>query len=300
MSETCVHSDFLTELFRPFNVLCDVGFAHGGPDAAQSRHKVVHRDRWADKLGRINLHKVHVLALGIRRIGWCEATFDPLESGRCLAPSNRHHQGFIDNNGEIGARVALRLVAESDPVVVSQTVLGLRPSVLQDARASSRIGKRNVDSLLETTSHGLIEFPRDVSGSEHKDTVHVVAHALHLNEELCFHSSRCVILTFATGSTQRVNLIYEDDGGFAVPRHLKELLNKSFRLTHPLGDQICRGDRKERAFALGGTGLRKEGLACSGWPVEQDASPRLANLIEKLRELDWQNNGFFEPLLGTF
>ena len=47
----------------------------------------------------------------------------------------------------------------------------------EDLGARARLGQRDVDALLEATSDGGVEHPRDVGGAQHQDTVVVGAHA---------------------------------------------------------------------------------------------------------------------------
>ena len=237
LSATC--STILTELRGPLDVIFDVLVAHGWSDSAQSGHEVIHSHWWAHQLCWVHGHQSHVLTL---RVGWerrNESTFwCRLESLRGLASSHWHHQRLVHDNGDIRARVALGSVSKFNPLFVSDGVLRLATLVLHDTCTGRCVRETDVDSLLETSSHGLIEFPRHVSGTKNENTVHVVTNTLHLNQELSFDSSGRVVLTLTTLTAEGIDFINEDDGWLAFTRHVEELLDETLRLTHPLGDKI--------------------------------------------------------------
>ena len=150
-------STILTKLFCPDDVFLDVALVNRGSDSVESRHEVIHADGRANELSRWNLHKAHFLTFRIGGERWCEATLGrTLEPTGCLASPDRHHKCLIDHNSEIRTRVAFRLITKSNPVLFLHRILGLASFVLQDAGTSRSIRKADVNSLLETSSHGLI------------------------------------------------------------------------------------------------------------------------------------------------
>ena len=66
-----------------------------------------------------------------------------------------------------------------------------------------------------------------------------------------------------------------------------------------LADQVGRADAEERALGLGRDGLGQVRLASTGRTVEQDAAPGRALAGKELRELDRQDDGLLERLLGA-
>lgn len=81
-------------------------------------------------------------------------------------------------------------------------------------------------------------------------------------------------------------------------REGEELLDEFFGLADPLRDEVRRADGEEGRVGLGGAGLGEEGLARAGRAVEEDAFPGLADADEDVGELDGEDDGFFEGLLG--
>lgn len=68
----------------------------------QGGHKVIHADRRADQLLGGHLHQAHVLALRVRWERRDQPSFGRwLKPFGCLAPSDGHHKGLVDNDGDI-------------------------------------------------------------------------------------------------------------------------------------------------------------------------------------------------------
>lgn len=67
----------------------------------------------------------------------------------------------------------------------------------------------------------------------------------------------------------------------------------------PFADQITGAHTEERALRLRGDRLREVRLARPGWSVQQDTPPRCPFPGEEVRELDGQNNGLLQRLLGS-
>ncbi len=91
----------------------------------------------------------------------------------------------------------------------------------EDACSCIGVRQLNVDTFLEPTSNGAVELPWHVGGSKHKNSVHVVADSLHLDQEFGLNSPARVVFTFRTGAAKRVDFIDEDDARLLVAGHLK-------------------------------------------------------------------------------
>jgi len=90
-------------------------------------------------------------------------------------------------------------------------------SDLELDHACMNLRQGNIDSLLKAASDGWIELPGYVWRTKHEDTIIVIANSLHLNKELSFNSSGCLILSLAATSTEWIDLIDEDDGRLVFP-----------------------------------------------------------------------------------
>lgn len=134
----------------------------------------------------------------------------------------------------------MRHFSESDVVTFGQIIPCLSTSNPEDAGTSVRIRERNVDTLLESTSNSIIEFPWDIGGSQDQDTIHIISYTLHLNEEFGFNSARGIVFSLRSATTQRIDLIDENDRGLLVTGHLKQLFDQLFRFSHPLAHQVRR------------------------------------------------------------
>jgi len=79
-----------------------------------------------------------------------------------------------------------------------------------------------VDFPLETPTHGGIERPGEIGGSEEENTRVIVPDTVDLNHEFGLHAGGVLVCTGAvTVATEGVELVNEDDGGFVLARHLK-------------------------------------------------------------------------------
>ena len=76
-------------------------------------------------------------------------------------------------------------------------------------------------------------------------------------------------------------------------------VNRPLALSHPLAHEIRTADAEKGALGLGRHRLGQVALAGAGGPVEQDALPGLALALEQVGELDGQQDGLLEGLLGA-
>lgn len=61
--------------------------------------------------------------------------------------------------------------------------------IFEEMISSFEVGKRDINSLLETTPHGRIESPREVSGPQNKNFSFFGTNTLHLNQKFGLDSS---------------------------------------------------------------------------------------------------------------
>lgn len=163
-------SGVLTELGCPIFVLLEVLLTDGRLVSHDSVAEVIHGDLRATQLRRLFLREVIQSHVGAFRVGGesgqIATTGSPLKARGILATTQGHHQRFVEDDGHVRAGVAFGQVTELNPVLIGQIVRSFRTRVLQDTCAGSSIRQVDADSLLETSSHSLIDFPGDVSGSK--------------------------------------------------------------------------------------------------------------------------------------
>mmetsp|Transcript_18243 Transcript_18243/g.46350 ORF Transcript_18243/g.46350 Transcript_18243/m.46350 type:complete len:354 (+) Transcript_18243:186-1247(+) len=216
-----------------------------------------------------------------------------------LAQAQRAHERVAHDDRDIGAREALAGLAERLEVLGGEVVGRVADAELEEAAARRRVGERDVDALLEAATHGRVEAPWGVGGAKHEQARVVVAHALHLDEELGLNATSGLVLAVAAGAAERVDLVDEDNRRAVLTRHLEEVAHEALRLALPLGHQVRGGDGVEHRIGLGGHRLGEVRLAGTGRPVQQDALPGAALAHEELGELDRKDDGFLEGLLGA-
>ena len=150
------------------------------------------------------------------------------------------------------------------------------------------VRERNVDTLLETTANSRVQLPRlrvnatriayHVRRAEHQNARLVLAHAVHLHQELVQHLTltaaavAALAMTreecaYVTRAAQRIDLIDEDHRRLLLARHHEQLLHQTTLITEypslpcalslPLAHQIRRRDRHERTVRLRRHGLRQ-------------------------------------------
>ncbi len=71
-----------------------------------------------------------------------------------------------------------------------------------------------------------------------------------------------------------------------------------FTLAQPLGHQVTTADAKKRAVGLGRDRLGQVALARARRSIQQNAFPRLPLASKEVGELDRQDDGLFQGLLG--
>lgn len=72
-----------------------------------------------------------------------------------------------------------------------------------------------------------------------------------------------------------------------------------FRLAHPLAHQVRTAHAEKGAVRLGRDGLGQKRLSRPGRAVEEDALPRLPLADEEMGELDREDDGLLQRLLGA-
>lgn len=179
-----------------------------------------------------------------------------LEVRRRLHLPDRLHQRVPHDDRDVSARVSVRALGQLPQILLGEDVRGVAEMDLEHGESRVFLRQRNVDPLLEAPSDGGVEDPRDVGGAEHEDAVHIVAHALHLHQELGLDPTRTFALVLGTRRAQRVHLVDEDDAGLVSASQLEEISHELLGLAEPLRHQIGRADREEgRVVGLGGYGF---------------------------------------------
>jgi hypothetical protein len=80
---------------------------------------------------------------------------------------------------------------------------------------------------LESSPNRCVQLPWDVGRAEDKDTLRVLAHAIHLDQELGLDSSRGFRFTFTARPTQSIDLVDKDDGRLVLSSHAEQLLDET-------------------------------------------------------------------------
>mmetsp|Transcript_13376 Transcript_13376/g.40498 ORF Transcript_13376/g.40498 Transcript_13376/m.40498 type:complete len:353 (-) Transcript_13376:208-1266(-) len=216
-----------------------------------------------------------------------------------LAFPQRLHQGFADDHGQIGAGVAVGVVAELLEVFGRERVRRVAQIELDHSRARGRVRERDVNALFEAATNGGVDLPRDVGRAQHQEPVLLLRDALHLDQELGLDASRGVGFALGAGAAHAVDFVDEDDGVVFCPRQREELLHESLRLALPLAHEVRTGHREELGVRLRRDGLGQETFSRSGRTVQQNAAPRLALADEELRKAHGQNHRFLQRGLGA-
>lgn len=125
--------------------------------------------------------------------------------------ADRLHEGILDSNGDIAARVTLTELRKSLVVFLFEFARSRSNSELKHPHTCRCVWQADVDSPLETSSNGGVELPWNVGSSKDQDTLRVSPHTVHLHQEFGLDSPRGFRLTLTSRTTQSVNLVDEDD-----------------------------------------------------------------------------------------
>lgn len=299
----------LTKLLGKLDVLLNVFVGNSWSGALDGLEEVLDGERGFQEIISVNVKPSHRLRIRVtRRAGQPVvlylARIIPVSRSHLLVVrgrlylANGLHQGIPHHNTDISTRVARGDLPKMLVIVGCEGARSVLHMQLEHPLASRSVGEGNVDALLKTTSNGTIEGPGKIGGTEDEDARLIVTNTVHLNQELGLDTARSLRFTIAALTTERVNLIDEDDGWLVGTGHLKQVLHQALRLSHPLGDQICRRDGDEGGLGLSGHGLGKVGLTSTGWAIQEDALPRGPLASEQVGELDRQDDSLLQSLLG--
>ena len=144
---------------------------------------------------------------------------------RLLDLAHGLHEGVLDDDGDVGARVALGGLGELAVVLGAEGGGGVADGDLEHGGAGGQVGQADVDAALEAAADGGVELPGNVCGAEDEDALAVLADAVHLHQHLRLDAPRRLALALAAGAAQRVDLVDEDDGRLVLARHGEELLD---------------------------------------------------------------------------
>mmetsp|Transcript_28352 Transcript_28352/g.54016 ORF Transcript_28352/g.54016 Transcript_28352/m.54016 type:complete len:226 (-) Transcript_28352:615-1292(-) len=220
------------------------------------------------------------------------------ETFSVLSLANGFEENVLHSHRDVRAREARRLARQVVKICRREAVRSVPQMHGKHCGSRVLLWEGDVDALIEAPAHSLIEGVGHVGGAQHQHLPSVVvANPLHLNQELCLDSPRCLALAFPARAAQRVQLVNEDDGRRRLPRHLEKLADKLLALAHPLGHQVGGGHRKKRGVRLRGHRLGQVRLAGTGRTVQQQAAPRFTLAGEELRVLDGQDDRLLESLL---
>ena len=125
-----------------------------------------------------------------------------------------------------------------------------------------------------------------------------MTNSLHLDQKLCFYSSRSFVLIVRTTSAHRVDFINENYWRLFGSGNSKKLFDKFLAFSNILAHNVRWWDEKECALSLCSACFCEIGLPCSWWSIKQDSSPRFSSTFEDLRESKRHNDGLFECIFS--
>lgn len=166
-------STVLAEFSGPFDVLFNILVINGRFHVGQCLHVIVHADFGCLQLGWGHLHQAHGDSRRVARerrnvpaAAGCSGVGVLLEFSCSLASADWKHQSFVYHVGKIGARVTFTGLAEYTKVLLSQDRFGFAGVDFENICACSCLRERDVNTFLETTTDGIVEFPWHISGAE--------------------------------------------------------------------------------------------------------------------------------------
>ncbi len=144
---------------------------------------------------------------------------------RRLDLPNRLHERVLHRDADITARISLAELGQGPDIARFQIARRAADAEFEQLHASAQVRQRDMDASLESPSDRGVQLPRDVGGAQDQHALGVVAHAVHLHEQLRLDPSRRFRLPFAARPAERVYLVDEDDRGLVLARHAEELLH---------------------------------------------------------------------------
>lgn len=194
----------------------------------------------------------------------------------------------------------LGLAGQLLEILLGQHMCGITQMDFKHDQASMCLRQRNVDTLLESSTNGRIENPWYIRGAQHKNAIGIIAHTLHLHQELRLDATHTVVLIVRPSRTHRIDFIDKYNRWLMLSGQFEEILYQFLGFTQPFGHQIRTGYRKECGIVcLGGNGLGQIRFTRTGWTEQQDTLPWHTLAGEELWKLDGQDDSLFECLLGS-
>ena len=190
-----------------------------------------------------------------------------LASARCCKRSFVADVGYI-GTGESGSVLGYEVEVEVFGKLQALDVY------LEDLLALVEVGKCDMDLAVETagTHKGLVE---DVSavGSGQDDDSRVGVETVHLGEQLVKGVFTLVVgresHVLATGTSDGVDLVYEDDAGGFLLGLLEQVTHARCAHAHEHLDEVGAGNGEERNVGLAGHGLGEKRFARAGRAYEE-------------------------------
>lgn len=196
-----IWSTVLSEVIGELNLLIQVTSWNTRSDSCDSLEEVVCIYVWSLQQLRFNLHKIHINSHRIRRIRWFKETImSLLELSGSLASSDGHHHSFLHDDCDIRTWITFGGFTQFFIILFCQIIRGLPYSDFKLDYSCVNIWKRNVYSLLKSSSNSRIQFPRNIACAKYQNTIIIITHTLHLHQELSLDSPRCFILSLASTS----------------------------------------------------------------------------------------------------
>lgn len=151
--------------------------------------------------------------------------------------ANGLHKCILHGNADIATRVAFAHFCQCPVIRLGHVARCRAHGQHEHLHPRIDIWKADVDSALESSPDGSIQLPGDVGSAQDQDTPRVLSDTVHLNEQFCFDTSRCLRFAFSTWPTQRIDFVNEDNSRLVLASHVKELLDESARICKPHASQ---------------------------------------------------------------
>mmetsp|Transcript_32035 Transcript_32035/g.59641 ORF Transcript_32035/g.59641 Transcript_32035/m.59641 type:complete len:249 (+) Transcript_32035:866-1612(+) len=157
---------------------------------------------------------------------------------------------------------------------------------LQDGNAALEIRETDLDAAIETarTEESRVKNVGTVGGSENNDSG-VTLETVHLGEDLVQSLFTLVVTSGNTGTTlttNRINLINEDDARGVLLRHVEEITDAGSSDTNEKLNELRTGGRNERHSSFSGGSTSEKSLTGTGRTLHNNT---LRDLGSELSEL---------------
>ena len=192
-------SSILAEVVCELNLPLKICLGNWRLNASYSLEEVLCCDVGSFQLRGFNLVETHIYTIRVWRKSWLKETIlSATEPGGCLASTNGHHHGLLNDDGHIRSWITFGSSTQLEVVLLREVVGSLSETNLELDYSGVGFWKGDINTLLEATSDCGVELPRNVWCAQDEDSVVVISNTLHLHKELSLDSARCLIFSLTT------------------------------------------------------------------------------------------------------